>query len=230
METHPKNLLIVEGDSTAQRALAILFRHRGWTVAIASTMEQGLRLIDRKPSYIILDLMLPDDQGESFIRTVKTTNPSVRVIVTTGCSDPSHLATVDQLLPYALLHKPLNFSKLFSVITAWNPGLAPRSGSPYVHPREQSRPRDRLNTEHHRQEFLRQRMECTARSHEEEREDGGGIDERSLIKSFKNSNETGTQEKSPSFVGTRHLPRKRSPTTRAASRLKRPSARFALDS
>ncbi len=116
MTTSSKSILIIQEDLATRRTLEVLFRHCGWTVATASTVMQGLKLLQREPRYVILDLVLPDGHGELIIRTVKIMNPSVHIIVTTGCNDPSRLTTVDQLAPHALLHKPLDFSKIFSAI------------------------------------------------------------------------------------------------------------------
>ena len=111
-----KSVLIIEDHSTTRRALEFLFRHCGWSVAGASSIAQGIELLGGDPSHIILDLILSDGEGESIIRAVQDSNPLARIIVTTGCTDPSRLASVDRLVPHALLHKPLDFSKILSAV------------------------------------------------------------------------------------------------------------------
>jgi DNA-binding response OmpR family regulator len=40
---------------------------RGWEVQSASTLQDGIALLDSKPDCVILDLMLPDGDGVYFV-------------------------------------------------------------------------------------------------------------------------------------------------------------------
>ncbi|MHC5538324.1 response regulator [Singulisphaera rosea] len=102
-------LLIVEDNSMSRRVLETLFSMRGWEVSSASTLVEAFERLSPPPDCIILDLMLPDGDGEEILRHVREQNLPSRVIVTTGCHDPIRLAAVSQLVPAALLYKPLDF-------------------------------------------------------------------------------------------------------------------------
>src|SRR4051812_484712 len=64
-------LLVVEDDPTTSLALKVLFTRRGWEVAVASSVAEGLVLVDQLPACIILDVMLPDGDGTAILRKVR---------------------------------------------------------------------------------------------------------------------------------------------------------------
>src|SRR4051812_2028306 len=61
-------LLIVEDDASLREVWEVIFRCRGWDVTSASTVAEGLALLDPPPDYLILDLGLPDAGGEIILR------------------------------------------------------------------------------------------------------------------------------------------------------------------
>lgn len=108
-------ILIVEDSSIARRAMESLFRMRGWHVASAATVEGAMAELDRQPDCILLDLFLPDGDGEQVLRRVREAGLPSRVIVSTGCHDGARLEALMRLDPVALLHKPLDFSEVLGV-------------------------------------------------------------------------------------------------------------------
>ncbi|WP_422931393.1 response regulator [Singulisphaera sp. PoT] len=111
-----KIVLIIEEPSITRRAMECLFRHCGWTVATATTLEQALTLLEMGPGYIIVDLMLCDGEGETILRAVKNTSPLAWIIATTGGGDRERYEQDDQHSPHALLRKPLNISTICSAV------------------------------------------------------------------------------------------------------------------
>jgi len=115
-------LLIVEDDASTQEAWRVIFSRRGWEVAVASTVSEGLALLDPPPDYLILDLKLPDGDGEAILRKVRDDKLKTRVAVTTGAVDPTKLSELGDLEPEALFVKPADISDL------WREGLLARLG------------------------------------------------------------------------------------------------------
>jgi CheY-like chemotaxis protein len=109
------NLLIVEDDPAMREVWQIVFGSRGWDVAVASTVAEGLASLDPPPDYLILDLSLPDGGGEAILRRVRDADLKTRVAVTTGTDDPARLRRVARL-------KPLN------VADVWRDGMSARAG------------------------------------------------------------------------------------------------------
>ena len=57
-------ILLVDDETSIQRAVAPLLRSRGYDVEVAGTGAEALRVVaDRPPDLIVLDLGLPDIEG-----------------------------------------------------------------------------------------------------------------------------------------------------------------------
>lgn len=105
-------LLIVEDHEATRRTLARLLTLYGWEVRTAATIAEGLRLIADEPDWIILDLMLPDGDGEDILRRVKEAGLGTRVAVATGTHDPARLDAVRRLGADAVLSKPIDLDEV----------------------------------------------------------------------------------------------------------------------
>ena len=65
-------ILLVDDETSIQRAVAPLLRSRGYDVQIAGTGAEALRVVfDRAPDLIVLDLGLPDIEGTEVCRRVR---------------------------------------------------------------------------------------------------------------------------------------------------------------
>ena len=81
------NLLVVEDDESSRTVWKIIFSRRGWNVALASTVAEGLAMLDPAPDFLILDLSLPDGNGSAILQRIREANLKTRVAVTTGEGD-----------------------------------------------------------------------------------------------------------------------------------------------
>ena len=108
-------LLLVEDDWTSHDALRKLFRRKGWEVLSAMTVAGGLALLEARPDCVILDLMLPDGDGAAILRKVRSDHLPIRVVVTTGLSDPTRLRAVADLKPDAVLQKPIDLAAEYRI-------------------------------------------------------------------------------------------------------------------
>ncbi|HEX2971534.1 MAG TPA: response regulator [Tepidisphaeraceae bacterium] len=107
-------MLLVEDDRLTYDALRAIFRHRGWDVTVATTLADALAAVDSHPDGIILDLMLPDGDGEAILKKVRRLGLQTPIVVTTGSNDRARLTYVQSLAPEALLHKPINLADLIN--------------------------------------------------------------------------------------------------------------------
>ena len=107
-----KTVLLIEDDSTSSYALGTILRRQGWEVTTAKTLAEGMRQLDARPHQVILDLMLPDGDGDKILQHIRASNLPMRVMVTTGSLDPAQLARVNSHAPDAILSKPLNLNSL----------------------------------------------------------------------------------------------------------------------
>ena len=105
-------VLVVEDDPASRHALRRLFAHRGWLVSLAESVTEGMAKLDPPPHCILLDLTLPDGDGEEILRKVREENLPSKVAVCTGTEDPVRLALVKGMEPEALFRKPIDLDEV----------------------------------------------------------------------------------------------------------------------
>lgn len=121
MVPHEHAVLIVEDHDVTRTTLAKLLKlhlDEGWQVLTAATIAEGLALVESEPDCLILDLMLPDGDGETVLRRVREAKLRTRVAVTTGTGDEARLESVRRLGPEVLLRKPVDPRQICQVCTA----------------------------------------------------------------------------------------------------------------
>lgn len=118
-EANRPRLLLVEDDHDTYTALKGIFTLRGWDVTVATTLVQAKLEIetDHNLGAVILDLMLPDGEGEELLTHLRDHSFNFPVAVTTGVEDSDRIAQVKRLAPTILLKKPIALSELIGAIT-----------------------------------------------------------------------------------------------------------------
>ena len=80
-----KKILVVEDELDIQKILKANFEAAGYQVFVASTAKEGFEVFEQeKPCAIILDVMLPDENGFDVCRKIKNDNDEVKIIIYTG--------------------------------------------------------------------------------------------------------------------------------------------------
>jgi two-component system KDP operon response regulator KdpE len=105
-------MLLVEDHPATRNLLRRILSLCGWDVIEAATLSEGLAQLDPPPDCLVLDLELPDGDGETILRAVRASHLPTRVVVNTGLDEPTRLNAVSELRPEALLHKPLDSAGL----------------------------------------------------------------------------------------------------------------------
>ena len=118
--TTPQRVLLVEDDPVSASALNAILRRRGFDVLPATTLAQAMDLLQQRPAFVVLDLMLPDGDGAAVLRHVRKTRPETRVLVTTAVSDPERLRALRALGPDVILQKPIDLNALLKLIETPN--------------------------------------------------------------------------------------------------------------
>ncbi|MGH2704500.1 MAG: response regulator [Actinomycetota bacterium] len=80
-------ILLVEDDPSVRELIKVLLEVEGYEIVEAADGQEALRrAAEERPSLMILDLMMPDVDGETVIGALKSepTLASVPVIVVTG--------------------------------------------------------------------------------------------------------------------------------------------------
>ncbi len=109
-------LLVLDDHAWLRHPLRGIFLRMGWDVFVAGTVAEGLRLLDAgpEPCCLVLDLGLPDGDGEVVLKRVRDKGYSTRVVVATGVVDGDRLRAVAGLKPDALLIKPIALTDVWS--------------------------------------------------------------------------------------------------------------------
>lgn len=113
-------LMIVEDDPASRSSLGSIFSRRGWAICSVSTLSEALAFLDHglDPDCLVLDLTLPDGNGEEVLRRVRRDGLKTRVAVCTGNQDQETLNSVRSLNPNGLLVKPIDLGELEKVCEA----------------------------------------------------------------------------------------------------------------
>jgi len=113
LRVKPK-ILIIEDDIASGSALRSILTRLGMEVSVQTTLAKGISAIDTVvPDWIVLDLMLPDGDGEQVLRHLRSRNDArVRVCVTTATSDQKRLRNLSDLRPDCILPKPIDLDAL----------------------------------------------------------------------------------------------------------------------
>jgi CheY-like chemotaxis protein len=114
-------ILIVDGNPESRAALALAFSKLRCSVLSASSLAQGLAMLDSYPDCVVLDLVLHDGDGESILRKVRGSDghgddhandhgdsPRPIVAVVTIETNANRLGGVARLRPDMLLLKPMD--------------------------------------------------------------------------------------------------------------------------
>jgi len=107
-----QKVLLVEDDPSSRNALAQLLKHYGIDSVSAGTAREAIALLERNPTCLVLDLMLPDADGTTVLEAVRRLGLKVHVAVTTGASDPALLGRARAYNPDVTFRKPVDLSAL----------------------------------------------------------------------------------------------------------------------
>jgi CheY-like chemotaxis protein len=110
-------VLVVDDDHDLCTNLWDLFRDRGYRVSLAhGSRETSEQLKDRQYKVVLIDMRIPDGDGEEVFRLVRGANPRARTILITG-HRPELDRRVEQIIAEgadAVCYKPFNIPELLA--------------------------------------------------------------------------------------------------------------------
>jgi two-component system response regulator AtoC len=110
-------VLVIDDDKMIRSFLDSILSEDGYEVLSATTGAEGSATLRAKPvDVVLLDLMLPDEDGISVLRKIKQEEPSVQVILLTAYGAVESAVEAMRLGAYDYIDKPSDVSKLKLVI------------------------------------------------------------------------------------------------------------------
>lgn len=110
-------LLIVEDDPLITVFMTKALQTKGYDVASVGTGAAAVEAVQRGGlDLVMLDLGLPDTDGLDVLRTVRTTQPDLPVLVVTSRSDPGDRAVALSLGVSGYVVKPFPLATLLAAV------------------------------------------------------------------------------------------------------------------
>lgn len=110
-------ILVVDDDRDTLALLEGLLETRGYAIDRATEAEEAfLALTQTRPTVILLDLMMPGEDGWAICRRVKELTADVPVVIVTALDTPEARQSAEQLHADAFVTKPFNCQELLSIV------------------------------------------------------------------------------------------------------------------
>ena len=87
MTAAPLKVLIVDDEPPIRKLLRMGLATQGYQILEAPTGKAALELLNQQPNLIILDLGLPDVPGHELLRTIRSRNENVPIVVLSSRGD-----------------------------------------------------------------------------------------------------------------------------------------------
>jgi two-component system KDP operon response regulator KdpE len=87
MNAAPLRVLVIDDEPPIRKLLRMGLRAQGYDVLEAPNGKTALDLLDQKPALIILDLGLPDMQGYELLKTIRSRNDNVPIVILSSRDD-----------------------------------------------------------------------------------------------------------------------------------------------
>ena len=115
--THPK-ILVIDDEPPIRKLLRMGLSTQNYEVLEAANGKAGLELLAQKPDLVILDLGLPDIQGLELLRTIRSRNEGVPIVVLSSRGDEAGKVQALDLGADDYVSKPFGMDELLARMRA----------------------------------------------------------------------------------------------------------------
>ena len=113
----PPTILIVDDETGIRQSLRSVFQEDGYQVETASSGEECLDFIQKKPvDLILLDVWLPGMDGMETLRRIKDIDQSPMVVMISGHGNIESAVRATKLGAFDFVEKPLSLEKIGLVV------------------------------------------------------------------------------------------------------------------
>ncbi len=114
-----EKILVIEDDRATRKALQQLFEGEGFAVEVAQHGAEGLAAFrNARPSFVILDLQMPQIGGRDVCREIRKQSEDVPIIVLTGSVDEVNRVLLLELGADDYVTKPFSPRELLARVRA----------------------------------------------------------------------------------------------------------------
>jgi two-component system KDP operon response regulator KdpE len=118
MSAPPPKVLVIDDEPPIRKLLRMGLSTQGYEILEAPNGRTSLELLEQKPDLVILDLGLPDMQGLDLLRTIRTRNESVPIVVLSSRGDEAGKVEALDLGADDYVTKPFGMDELLARMRA----------------------------------------------------------------------------------------------------------------
>ncbi|WP_298871581.1 response regulator transcription factor [uncultured Bradyrhizobium sp.] len=118
MSAAPIKVLVIDDEPPIRKLLRMGLSTQGYEILEASNGKVALEKLGEEPALIILDLGLPDIQGHELLRTIRSRNESVPIVVLSSRGDEAGKVQALDLGADDYLTKPFGMDELLARLRA----------------------------------------------------------------------------------------------------------------
>ncbi|MCB8981914.1 MAG: response regulator [Ardenticatenaceae bacterium] len=114
-------VLVIDDQETLLTVVLDMLTAKGMNVLTARSGREGIRVFQENAQTIdvvLLDMKMPDLNGDEVFAELEALDPKVRVIITTGYEEREALARFNGQQKVAFIQKPYRFKILVEMIAA----------------------------------------------------------------------------------------------------------------
>lgn len=107
-------ILFVEDEEQVRKPAANALRNRGYTVMEADSGAHALELLEATPAVdlLITDVMMPEMDGATLVRTVRASRPNLKVVCISGHAEDAFRRELGAIADLVFLAKPFSLAEL----------------------------------------------------------------------------------------------------------------------
>jgi len=116
--TPGRNILVIDDEEAVLDVVRRFLEIAGHNVICSTTGAKGFELMSGKtnPDLIILDLMIPGEEGATTFQTLRQNYPDIPVLLCTGLIQSDHAVELFEKGAVDLLRKPFRMNELWHAV------------------------------------------------------------------------------------------------------------------
>ncbi len=116
--TPGRNILVIDDEEAVLDVVRRFLEIAGHTVTCATSGAQAFEMLNRMPSVdlVILDLMIPSEEGSKTFQTLRQGYPNTQVLLCTGLLQADHATDLLDQGAVDLLRKPFRMNELWHAV------------------------------------------------------------------------------------------------------------------